>query len=105
MGNLFAEMNWLGNDLGGDAVPMKSPARTAFAGVLILALGWASPSPALAAKHKKLTGACAQSSGRCVADCDQRHWCQVYTCVDGKSAPLPFWRCFEPSGLCLASHC
>ncbi|MFZ0528172.1 MAG: hypothetical protein WAM40_21420 [Xanthobacteraceae bacterium] len=82
---------------------MKSRARMALAGVLILALGWASP--VLAAKHRKLTGACAQSSGRCVADCDQLHWCQVYACVGGKSTPVPFWRCFEPSGLCLAPHC
>jgi hypothetical protein len=52
-----------------------------------------------------MTGACAASSGRCIADCDQLHWCQVYACVGGKSAPVPFWRCFEPSGLCLAPHC
>jgi hypothetical protein len=74
-------------------------------GVAILALSWASASPALAAKHKQPTGACAQSSGRCVADCDQLHWCQVYTCVGGKSTAVQFWRCFEPSGLCLAPHC
>lgn len=86
-------------------MPTKSGARFAVAGVLILALGWASPSPVLAAKHKKLSGACAQSSGRCVADCDQLHWCQVYTCVGGKSTAVPFWRCFEPSGLCLAPNC
>lgn len=67
-----------------------------------------SPALALAAKHNKhakMTGACAQSSGRCIADCDQLHWCQVYTCAGGKSTVVPFWRCFEPSGLCLAPHC
>lgn len=70
------------------------------------ALAVASLSPALAAKHQaKMTGACAQSGGRCIADCDQFHWCQVYTCAGGKSTPVPFWRCFEPSGLCLAPHC
>ncbi len=63
----------------------RSTARIVLAGVLICALGWASPPPVLAAKHKKPTGACAQSGGRCVADCDQLHWCQVYTCVGGKS--------------------
>jgi hypothetical protein len=77
--------------------------------VFLAALSVASLSPALAAKHvtkhAKLTGACAQSSGRCIADCDQSHWCQVYTCVGGKSTPVAFWRCFEPSGLCLAPHC
>jgi hypothetical protein len=75
---------------------------------LAAALALVSLSPALAAKHArhaKMTGACAQSSGRCIADCDQLHWCQVYTCVGGKSTPVPFWRCFEPSGLCLAPHC
>jgi len=85
-------------------VPMKSIATM----VLAAALGVASLSPALAAKHArpaKMTGACAQASGRCIADCDQLDWCQVYTCVGGKSTPVPFWRCFEPSGLCLASHC
>jgi len=86
-------------------MPTKSIVRVALAGALVLALGWASPAPALAAKHKKMTGACAQSSGRCIADCDQLHWCQVYTCVGGKSTPVAFWRCFEPSGLCLAPHC
>jgi hypothetical protein len=101
MGNLFGETSCLRK--GASAVSMKSTARTALAGMLILGLGWASPS--LAAKHKKLTGACAQSSGRCVADCDQLHWCQVYTCVGGKSTAVPFWRCFEPSGLCIAQHC
>jgi hypothetical protein len=103
MGNLFAGLNCLRK--GGYAVPMKSTARIALAGGVILALGWASPSPVLAAKHPKLTGACAQSSGRCVADCDQLRWCQVYTCVGGKSTAVPFWRCFEPSGLCVAQHC
>jgi hypothetical protein len=77
--------------------------------VFIAALSVASRSCALAAKHinkhAKVTGACAQSSGRCIADCDQLHWCQVYTCDGGKSTPVAFWRCFEPSGLCLAPHC
>jgi hypothetical protein len=77
--------------------------------VFIAALGAASLSSALAAKHidkrAKATGACAQSGERCIADCDPLHWCQVYTCVGGKSTPVAFWRCFEPSGLCLAPHC
>jgi hypothetical protein len=79
----------------------KSLVTVALAGVL----GTALLTPALAAKHQKMTGACAKSNGRCIADCDQFHWCQVYTCVGGKSTPVPFWRCFEPSGLCLAAHC
>jgi len=86
------------------SVLKKSVATVALAA----ALGTASVSAALAAKHArhvKMTGACAQSSGRCIADCDQLHWCQVYTCVGGKSTPVPFWRCYEPSGLCLAPHC
>jgi len=78
----------------------RSIAAIALAG----ALGVVSLTPALAAKYKKMTGACAQSSGRCIADCDQFHWCQVYTCVGGASTPVPFWRCFEPSGLCLVPH-
>jgi hypothetical protein len=68
----------------------------------------ASLSPALAAKRAKASkgsGACAQQSGRCVSDCDQLNWCTVYTCMSGKSTPVPFWRCFQPSGLCLAPHC
>jgi len=72
----------------------------------------ASLSPSLAAKHartaktaSKLAGACAQPSGRCVSDCDQFNWCVVNTCVNGQSTPVPFWRCFQPSGLCLAPHC
>jgi hypothetical protein len=75
--------------------------------VLAIFLGGtiALSSPALAAKGKKLTGACAQSSGRCVSDCDGLNWCNVYTCVNGQSTPVPFWRCFQPSGLCLAPHC
>jgi hypothetical protein len=103
MGNLCAQLSCLRN--GGYGVPIRSTARIALAGVLILAVGWASPSPVLAAKHKNPTGACAQSNGRCVADCDQLHWCQIYTCVGGKSTAVPFWHCFEPSGLCLAQHC
>ncbi len=70
----------------------------------------ASLSPAMAASHAKapkvkLTGACAQQSGRCISDCDQLNWCTVYTCVNSQSTPVPFWRCYEPSGLCLAPHC
>jgi hypothetical protein len=26
-------------------------------------------------------------------------------CTNGVSTPVPVWRCFEPSGLCLAPHC
>jgi hypothetical protein len=75
--------------------------------ILLLAgaLATASLSPALAAKHKKLTGACAQLIGRCVSDCDQLDWCTMYTCNSGQSTPVPFWRCYLPSGLCLAPHC
>jgi hypothetical protein len=72
------------------------------------ALAAASLSPALAAKTKarlEMTGACAQANGRCVSDCDALNWCTVYTCTNGKSTPVPFWRCFQPSGLCLAPHC
>jgi hypothetical protein len=69
------------------------------------ALGVASLTPALAAKHAKVTGACAQPTSRCISDCDQLNWCQVYTCVNGQSTAVPFWRCFEPSGLCFAPHC
>jgi len=84
-------------------------ARSILTVVLGAALGVASLCPAFAAKHSnkhaKATGACAQSSGRCIADCDALHWCQVYACVGGKSTAVPFWRCFEPSGLCVAPHC
>jgi hypothetical protein len=73
--------------------------------VLAGALAAASLSPALAAKHTKVTGACAQSIGRCISDCDQFNWCTMNTCNNGQSTPVPFWRCFEPSGLCLAPHC
>jgi hypothetical protein len=58
-----------------------------------------------AAKHTDKTGACARPSGRCISDCDALNWCQVYTCVNGQSTPVPFWRCFQPSGLCFAEHC
>jgi hypothetical protein len=65
-----------------------------------------SLSPALAAKQaRNMTGACAQPNSRCIADCDQFNWCQVYICQGGQSTKVPFWRCFEPSGLCLAPHC
>ena len=72
-------------------------------------LAAASVSPAMATKHAKpaktMSGACAQQSGRCISDCDQLNWCTMYTCVNGQSTPVPFWRCFQPSGLCLAQHC
>jgi hypothetical protein len=84
----------------------KSTATVALAAVLVAA----SMPPAMAAKHAKVTpakmsGACAQQSGRCVSDCDQLNWCTMYTCVNGQSTPVPFWRCFQPSDLCLAPHC
>jgi hypothetical protein len=77
---------------------------------VVLATASLSPAPALAAKSKakpkaNLTGACAQPNGRCISDCDQANWCVVHACVDGKSTPMPFWRCYQPSGLCLAPHC
>jgi hypothetical protein len=74
-----------------------------------IALAASIMSPALAAKTKPkagiMTGACAQPRGRCISDCDAAHWCVVNTCTNGQSTPMPFWRCFEPSGLCLAPHC
>jgi hypothetical protein len=78
--------------------------------MFVAALAAASMSPAMAAKHAKptkakMSGACAQQSGRCVSDCDQLNWCTMYTCVNGQSTPVPLWRCFQPSGLCLAPHC
>jgi len=84
----------------------KSTATVVFAAALALA----SVSQAMAAKHSKaaktkMTGACAQQSGRCISDCDQLNWCTMYTCVNGQSTAVPFWRCFQPSGLCLAPHC
>jgi hypothetical protein len=99
MGNLFDGMN--------RETPMltKSFLTVALAGALSGAFGMASSSPALAAEHQKPTGACAQPGGRCVSDCDQLNWCQVYTCVSGQSTPVPFWRCFEPSGFCFAPRC
>jgi hypothetical protein len=75
---------------------------------LATAFAAASLSSALAAKHVKASkpsGACAQQGGRCVSDCDQFNWCTMYTCVNGQSTPIPLWRCFQPSGLCLAPHC
>ena len=77
---------------------------------IALAFAAASMSPAIAAKHAKapktkMTGACAQPSGRCISDCDQLNWCTMNTCVNGQSTPVPFWRCYQPSGLCLAPHC
>jgi hypothetical protein len=78
--------------------------------MIAMAVAAASMSPALAAKHvkvtrTKMTGACAQQSGRCISDCDQLNWCTMNTCVNGQSTPVPFWRCYQPSGLCLAPHC
>jgi hypothetical protein len=72
---------------------------------LAAALAAASFSPALAAKHPKLTGACAQPTGRCISDCDQLNWCTMNICNNGQSTPVPLWRCFQPSGLCVAPHC
>jgi hypothetical protein len=93
------------NEPGADFMRTTSIVTVVLAG----AIGLASLSPALAAKQKKMTGkmtgACAQPAGRCVSDCDAFHWCAMYTCVNGQSTPVPFWRCFEPSGLCLAPHC
>ncbi len=82
---------------------IKSVAKIVLAGTLAVA----SLSPALAAtKHMhKMAGACGNPTGRCIADCDQFNWCQMYVCANGQSTPVPFWRCFEPSGLCLAPHC
>jgi hypothetical protein len=83
--------------------------RNAIAKIIVavaIAATWLSP--ALAAKSKantKLTGACAQPNGRCISDCDQANWCVVHSCINGQSTPMPFWRCFQPSGLCLAPHC
>jgi hypothetical protein len=73
--------------------------------VLTGCFGFAPLGPALAAKHTKATGACAQPADRCVSDCDQLNWCTMYTCINGQSTPVPFWRCYQPSGLCLAPHC
>jgi hypothetical protein len=75
--------------------------------IVTIALGsaLAVATPALAAKHAKATGACTQPTGRCISDCDQFNWCTMYTCVGGQSTPVQFWRCFQPSGLCLAPHC
>jgi hypothetical protein len=78
--------------------------------ILAVALATASLSPALAAKSNakakaSLTGACAQPNGRCISDCDQTNWCIVHACVNGQSTLMPFWRCYQPSGLCLAPHC
>lgn len=86
---------------------IKSIITIIFAGALALAsLSPAFAAPKHAAKNeKKMSGACAQSTGRCVSDCDAFNWCTMYTCSNGQSTPIPFWRCFEPSGLCLAPHC
>ena len=86
---------------------MKSIASITLSSLIIIVVGAASLTPAAAARHarKVMTGACAQSGGRCVSDCDAFNWCTVYTCVNGQSTAVPFWRCYEPSGLCLAPHC
>ena len=72
-------------------------------------LAAASTCPAMAAKQAKspkpkMSGACAQPSGRCISDCDQLNSCTMNACINGQSAPVPFWR-FQPSGLCLAPPC
>ncbi len=75
--------------------------------VLAGALSVACLSPALAAKHEKTkaSGACGQPTNRCISDCDALNWCTMNICTNGISTPVPVWRCFEPSGLCLAPHC
>jgi hypothetical protein len=83
---------------------MKSVAAIVLAAAFSAAL-LSSAHAAKQAKAAKITGACAQQSGRCVSDCDQFNWCAMYICVNGQSTPVPFWRCFQPSGLCLAPHC
>jgi hypothetical protein len=83
---------------------IKSATKVMLAGAMAVA----SLSPTLAAKRHmlhRMAGACAQPTGRCIADCDQLKWCQVYICNGGQSTPIPFPRCFEPSGLCFAAHC
>jgi hypothetical protein len=70
-----------------------------------LAAGLASPASAAKHEKSKAAGACARPTNRCVSDCDALNWCTMYTCVNGQSTPVPLWRCFQPSGLCLAPHC
>jgi len=82
----------------------KSVAIVGF-GDSLCALSLSSASAAKRARVSEPTGACAQQNGRCVSDYDQFNWCTVYTCQNGKSTPVPFWRCYQPSGLCLAPHC
>jgi hypothetical protein len=88
---------------GNFAMLIKSIATIALAA----ALAGASLSPALAVKRHmpRPTGACANQTGRCIANCDQYNWCQMYACTNGQSTPIPFWRCYEPSGLCFAPRC
>ena len=83
------------------------PWRSIVPFLLAGALGAASLTPALAAKQDKpkASGACAQPSNRCISDCDQLNWCTMNICSNGRTTPVPVWRCFEPSGLCLAPHC
>jgi hypothetical protein len=95
MGDLFDRKN---REL---SMRAKSIVRVILSGALAAGM----LTPAMAAKHVAKTGACAQPGGRCVSDCDALNWCQVYACVNGQSTPVPFWRCFQPSGLCLAPHC
>ena len=85
---------------------IKSATKILLAGAVAVA----SLSPALAVKRHmynphRMAGACARPTGRCIADCDELKWCAVYVCNNGQSTPVPFPRCFEPSGLCFASHC
>jgi hypothetical protein len=90
----------LSEQMGGRAMLKKS--------IAFAAVAMASMSPALAAKELRTprpTGACAQSTGCCIAACDQLNWCQMYICTGGRSKPVPFWRCYEPSGLCFAPRC
>jgi hypothetical protein len=96
----YATFVWW-NEPGGGSVRKKSIIKIALAGVLAVA----TFSPALAAKHKNMTGSCAQPTGRCISDCDQLSWCTMYICSNGQSTPVPLWRCFQPSGLCVAPHC
>lgn len=76
--------------------------------VLAATLAVASLSPALAKKHMhapKMSTACTNPTGRCIGECDSLNWCQMYACANGQATPVPFWRCYEPSGLCFAPHC
>jgi hypothetical protein len=54
--------------------------RRTIGAALTAVLFAASLLPAVAAEHPKRTktGACAQSYGRCISDCDQYNWCTMY---------------------------